>query len=61
MINDSHAILMRTKNNAKLRNREANQCADHLTRIETEQNEDFVISVDAPLSIREFMIRAGQP
>lgn len=52
MIDDAHAILSRTKTTLTYIYREANHCADHLTRREANQNEDLVVSVNKPHSIR---------
>ncbi|KAI8546501.1 hypothetical protein RHMOL_Rhmol07G0123100 [Rhododendron molle] len=52
MINDAHAILSRTKTTLTYIYQEANQCADHLARLGIDQNEDLVVSVNKPLSIR---------
>lgn len=41
MINDAHAIMVRTGTTLNHTYREANQCADHLARIGAEQNEDL--------------------
>lgn len=57
MINDAHAILLRTGTTLTHIYREANQCANHLASLGAEQNQDLVISVNQPLSIREFIIR----
>lgn len=37
--------------------RDANQWADHLAWLGAEQDENLVVSIDIPISIREFMIR----
>ncbi|KAG5555198.1 hypothetical protein RHGRI_012667 [Rhododendron griersonianum] len=39
--------------------RTANQCTDHLAHMGTEQDEDLIVAVDIPISLREFLIREG--
>ncbi|KAI8535083.1 hypothetical protein RHMOL_Rhmol10G0147600 [Rhododendron molle] len=53
MISDAQAILSRTQSTLTPIYREANQCANHLARIRAEHE---VVSVDKPLSLREFWI-----
>lgn len=57
IINDAHVLLNRTGTTLTHIYRNANQCADQLTRLGAEQNENLVVVVDIPISVREYLIR----
>ncbi|KAI8542448.1 hypothetical protein RHMOL_Rhmol08G0138500 [Rhododendron molle] len=35
----------------------ANQCADHLAHLGAKQNDELIIAVTTPISLREFLIK----
>ncbi|KAI8554787.1 hypothetical protein RHMOL_Rhmol05G0124000 [Rhododendron molle] len=57
IINDAKMLLQQTKSKLTHIYRTANQCADHLARMGAEQNDNLVVLDQAPISIREFLIR----
>lgn len=57
IINDAKMLLHQTGSKLTHIYRAANQCADHLARMGAEQNENLVVIDQAPVSIREFLIR----
>lgn len=59
IINDAKILSERTGSSPPSIFGDANQCVDHLTRMGAEQNEDLIVSMDSPLSLREFMIRGS--
>ncbi|KAG5529761.1 hypothetical protein RHGRI_030220 [Rhododendron griersonianum] len=57
IINDAKMLLQQTESKLTHIYRDANQCADHLARMGAEQNDNLIVIDQAPISIREFLIR----
>lgn len=57
VINEAHYLMNRTNTSLSHIYRSIDQCADHLARVGTEQDEDLVVLAKMPIFIREFVIR----